>query len=775
MKKIATLFRSAACLMAVSAAAVSFSPIAGLSQDSAAADHKGNWLSWRGPLQTGVSLEEYSEGAKFNPEPEWEKEMAGRGTPLIFKGRVYSWGYRGKGADLEEVLTCYDEKSGDSIWEYAHHDFISDTIYDRYSIGAPAIDPVTENVYLATTYGLVVCLDKDGKELWQHSMIERFGRLTFPNGRAGAPVVDGDILIIRGVTSYWGADGPARDRFFGFDTKSGDLIWSSTPGVGPPFLRDSSMSTPFLETRNGKRVFYAGTGCGNIVCVNVADGTPLWRYQISKGGVNSSPIIEGDRLICIHGKENLDTTEIGRAFAIDLPGDYDNTGGEVDAEQKGAPRLPASVEAWRAGLEMFTSSPVLHEGRVYQMVKTGSLFCLDADSGKILWEKKLSNEQLHASPAMVDGLLFVPLFAGKLVVLKPGDDDAEILHEVELAGNAIGSPAICDGKVYVHTTEKLYRFNIETDSITWKDAPDNSWPKAGAATGFTAIPSDVLLKAGDSVGFKLKSTDANGLPVAEIESAEWAKFIPPTAKVKVEMDAEMKDGKLVAAADAEESAGMFKGTAGDLTGFVRGRVIPNPPISLDFEDAELTGESTTNGAPFSYPPLPWIGGRFKWEVQDHDGNKVLMKTLDRILFMRCTTFIGDPELSNYTMQADLMTDGNRRVKSVVGLVNQRYIVSLVGNSNIVEVSSNHERLKESVPFKIEPNTWYTMKTRVDIDATGKGVVRGKVWVKGEAEPDAWTIEVEHNSAHKKGAPGLFGFSPQSQKAVFVDNISITRN
>lgn len=775
MKKIAPLFRLATCLLAVAAASFSFSPSAALSQDSATSAHQGNWISWRGPLQTGVSLENYSDGAIFNPQPEWEKEMAGRGTPIIFKGRVYSWGYRGKGADLEEVLSCYDEKSGDLVWEAANHDFISDTIYDRYSIGAAAIDPETENVYLATTFGLVVCFDKDGKELWKISMIERFGRLTFPNGRAGAPVVDGNFLIIRGVTSYWGADGPARDRFFGFDKKTGELIWSSTPGVGPPFLRDSSMSTPFLETRGGKRVFYAGTGCGNIVCVNVADGTPLWRYQISKGGVNSSPVINGDQLICIHGKENLDTTEIGRSFAINLPADLDNTGGEIDPAQKGAPRLPADAEAWRAGLEMFTSSPTLHDGRIYQMVKTGSLFCLDAKSGKVLWEKKLSNEQLHASPAMVDGLLFVPLFAGKLIVLKPGDTDAEILHEIELDGNAIGSPAICNGKVYVHTTEKLYRFGIETDSITWNDAPDNSWPEAGDAAKFAAVPSDVLLRAGESTGFTLKTLDKNGLPVGSVDTAEWEKFIPPTAKVKVKMDAEMVDGKLKAGAEAATSAGMFKGTAGELNGFVRGRVITNPPISLDFEDVELTGQSTTNGAAFSYPPLPWIGGRFKWEVQDLDGNKVLMKTLDRILFMRCTTFIGDPDLSNYTMQADLMTDGNRRVKSVVGLVNQRYIISMVGNSNIVEVSSNHERVKESVPFKIEPNTWYTMKTRVDIADDGSGVIRGKVWVKGEAEPEAWTIEVEHKNAHKLGAPGLFGFSPQSQKAVFVDNISITRN
>ena len=54
------------------------------------------------------------------------------------------------------------------------------------------------------------------------------------------------------------------------------------------------------------------------------------------------------------------------------------------------------------------------------------------------------------------------------------------------------------------------------------------------------------------------------------------------------------------------------------------------------------------------------------------------------------TFIGHPELSNYVMQADVMTDGNRRIKSDVGLVNQRYLIVLKGNANQLEVSSNQE-------------------------------------------------------------------------------------
>ncbi len=730
--------------------------------------HKGNWISWRGPLQTGVSLESY-EGYEFNEEPVWTDEIAGRGTPVIFKGRMYTWAYRGEGADLEEVVQAREEATGKVLWERATHDFISDTIYNRYSIGAVAIDTETENVIVATTYGLVTCYTKDGDQVWEHSMMERFGRLTFPNGRAGAPVIDGNIAIIRGVTSYWGADGPARDRFFGFDKKTGELLWSSTPGVGPPFLRDSSMSTPFVETRNGKRVFYAGTGCGNIVCVNVNDGSPLWRYQISKGGVNSSPVVKGDQLICIHGKENLDTTEIGRIFAINLPKDYDNTGGEIDPKQKGAPRITEGVEAWRKTLEMFTSSPTLHDGKVYQIVKTGSLHCLDAESGKGLWELKLSNEQLHASPVYADGKLYVAMYPGEFYVIDVSGDEGKILHKIEVDGNCIGTPSICNGKVYLHTTEKLYCFEIKNTGIKWADAPEDKMPSAGEATSLTAVPTDVLLQAGDSATVKMVKLDANGIPVGEAGDAEWAKFIPPTAKVKAKMDADFKGNTISAGNDAALSAGAWKASADGLTGFARGRVISNLPYKEDFQSFEI-GESG-----FAYPPLPWIGARLKWEVRERDGNKVLAKTLDRVLFQRSLSFIGHPDLTNCTVQADLMTDGSRRVKSVVGLINQRYIVALIGNANLLEVSSNHERVKESVPFRISANKWYTLKTKVDIAEDGSGVIKAKAWETDQAEPDAWTIEVKHATAHKKGAPGLFGFSPQSQKSVFIDNLQIIQN
>ena len=58
---------------------------------------------------------------------------------------------------------------------------------------------------------------------------------------------------------------------------------------------------------------------------------------------------------------------------------------------------------------------------------------------------------------------------------------------------------------------------------------------------------------------------------------------------------------------------------------------------------------------------------------------------------------------------------------------------------------------------------------------GTATVRAKAWEKGGTEPEAWTVEATQTNGHKKGSPGVFGFSPQSQKRVYIDNISVTPN
>ena len=744
----------------------------GILREKAIADIAG-WLTWRGPEQNGVSREtNLPNTVEIDGENHlWSYELSGRGTPVIANGRVFVWGYRGEGPNLHEVLSCLNAESGELIWKHQFNDFLSDIIYTRYSIGSPVIDKETGNVYLLTTPGIIVAMNMNGVLLWQRSLMEEFGRLTFPNGRTGSPVIDDDLVIVRGITTNWGKQGPARDRFYAFEKLTGEHVWASTPGVAPT---DSSFSTPAFATLNNKRIFYCGTGCGNIVCINARTGEPLSRFQLLRGGINSSVLLYEDHtVIAIHGKENIDTSEIGRMVAVRMDS-------EPKPNEPGPVELKAKAELWRNPLGIFTSSPVLVGNRIFQVIHTGSLCCIDADSGNILWKKKLSNSQLHASPLYADHKLYVPMLDGSLHILRPSDQGAEELGAIQLEGKCLGAPAVWDGKIYIHTTRKLYCFG-KSDSAApspIEESPTKHHSK-GTPVRLQIIPSEVLLKPGENKTVSIHALDADGYRVDQVGSEEpkWEKFIPPEAKVKSTLNAEFDDQNTIKASPQNTpSAGMFKLTIGSLSGYLRGRILPNLPINENFENFDLNvNHEYEKGIQLSFPPLSWIGARFKWEIRDLDGNKVLAKTLDKVLFQRTITFIGHPDMKNYTLEADVMSEGNRRIMSTVGVINQRYIIALKGNWQQLEISSNHDIIKVGVPFSWQSNQWYRLKTRVDLQADGSGIVRAKAWERGKNEPEEWTIEVPHNRAHSTGSPGLFGFSPQSKKRVYIDNITIIPN
>ena len=271
--------------------------------------------------------------------------------------------------------------------------------------------------------------------------------------------------------------------------------------------------------------------------------------------------------------------------------------------------------------------------------------------------------------------------------------------------------------------------------------------------------------------------DSAGKRIKQIkENMTWEKWIPESAKVKSEVDAYISNnGILSAERNAKLSAGALRVKVGDLYGVTRGRVLQDLPYEENFEQNFKLVHESSDGIQFSYPPLSWLGARMRWQVQIADGNHVAGNTLDRVLFQRAINFIGHKDMSNYTMSAEVMTDGDRRIKSNVGLINQRYIFVLVGNSQKLEVVSNFDRFRHAVPFSIKTKTWYCLKTRVDIMEDGTGLIRAKAWPKDGMEPEAWTLEVPHQVPHLHGSPGLYAMSPQSKKKVYLDNVKIIYN
>lgn len=723
------------------------------------------WLGWRGPHQSGRSDEAGLSPSVAPDKALWSVPLSGRGAPVLAGERLYAMTYAGEGADLQERLVCLEAATGKPVWEQGFNDFLSDIIYKRYAIGSPAIDAETGNVYALSSAGELAAFTADGKPLWRHSMMEEVGRLTFPNGRTGSPAIDGDLVIAHVISANWGEQGPARDRFYAYDKRTGAPVWASTPGETPS---DNSFGTPLFGWLKGRRVFYAGTGCGHIATIDARTGEPLNRLRIASGGVNASLVQRADgAVIAIQGVEDPDDSGTGRMVAVEMD--------QLPAPgTKGPVALPPAAEKWRLPLCHFSSSPVIVGDRIYQMSQTGELTAVDATAGTVLWKVKLAPFALHASPLFADGRVYMPSENGSFSVVSA---DGKLIEQVKLAGSCIGSPSAWNGRLYLLTTERLYCWGSKEGGKPPAPPPASPAPPAGPATRLQLIPNELLLAPGQEAQVTARALDANGaIAAADLAALKWEKFVPPTAKVKAFLDAKFTaPDRIKAGAAPKPSAGAFKATAGTLTGTLRGRVLPGLPFAQDFESFALeTPHEKEPGVKFAYPPLPWIGARFKWEIRDQNGSKVLAKTLDTPLFQRAFTFFGAPDLSGYTLEADVMSEGNRRMMSSVGLINQRYLIVLDGNWQHIEVSSNQERLKEAKPFAWKPATWYRLKTRVDVAPDGTGVVRAKAWPKGETEPAAWNIEVPVKHAHTQGAPGIYGFAPQNLKRVYVDNIALTK-
>jgi hypothetical protein len=154
---------------------------------------------------------------------------------------------------------------------------------------------------------------------------------------------------------------------------------------------------------------------------------------------------------------------------------------------------------------------------------------------------------------------------------------------------------------------------------------------------------------------------------------------------------------------------------------------------------------------------------------------VLVKTTEgSSLLSRARAYFGPIDLSNYTVEADIRATQKRRQQGDAGVIAQRFVLTLYGNSQMLHLEPWQPETKRTVtvPFAWKPDTWYRMKLQVENLPDGKVRARGKVWAVGENEPEAWTIERIDPIAEHHGAPGIFG---SALAEIFFDNVKVYAN
>lgn len=708
-----------------------------------------DWVDWRGPNRDGRSTEKNLPNS-WSPSGEnvaWKVPVGGRSTPVIQGDHLYILTASGAGKTLQERLVCLNTDTGKQIWEQKINLWLSDVPPHRAAWSSPSVDPVSGNVYVFSVHGMLTAFSRDGKKVWERSLVEDFALVTTHGGRTVSPVIDGDLVIVSGVATGWGQYSRAGHRFFAFDRKNGDLVYISAPG-GRPY--DTTYSPSIIVEIDGVRQLIAGGGDGNAHAIKAQTGEPLWRFDVSKRGLNTGIVVNGKTAYITHSEENLDTNEMGLFTAVDA-----TMRGPIKKEQ---------AKFYYPGYQLGFSSPIIDGDRFMQVDNGGNLFAFDVVTGKQIWKQNLGTIQ-KSSSVLADGKIYVGTENGKFFILKPHNDHCEKLSEVSFlkpgeneddAERVLASVAVSDGRVFLTTTKNTYAIG-KKQMAPKVNLPQPKKAPAGAAVKWVQIvPAEVLLKPGEAANFRARLFDENGDFIRE-DKATW------TLEGLKGMISQ--DGKYVSSTDKVAQAGLIKAAVGGVTGTARARVIPPLDWSWDFESMAVD----------KVPP-EWVNCTTKFAVRQEEGNKVLVKFADNPATKRARVYMGPDDLSNYTVQADIRASQKRRQMGDAGLVAERFNLMLFGNAEKLELQTWQPETERTVTAKYpwKADAWYTMKLRVENLPDGRVKAQGKVWLKSDPEPAEWTVERIDPAvyAERHGAPGIYADAPYE---VFFDNVKVTKN
>ena len=710
----------------------------------------GDWPELRGPNRDGVSRETglLNTWALNGENFLWRVPYGGRSTPVVMGNRVFVQNPAGRGADLQERVIALDADTGKLIWEYRFGLFQSDVPAHRIAWASPAVDPDTGNLYVMSGGAQVIALSPEGKPLWNRSFGEDWAAFTTHGGRTMSPVVEGDLVIISAALSNWGSAAARAHRFVGLDKRTGDVVYVANPG-GRPY--DTAYAPPVLATINGLRLLIGGLGDGGVYALKPQTGEKVWGFTASKRSINTGVAVSGSTVFLSHGDENLEGVELGLVAAID-----GSQSGEIKATK------------WAVrGAEFGYSSPVVDGEHLYQLDNSSTLRAYDAAAGRQLWTLSLGQAQ-KASLVLADGKLYVGTDGGTFFIVRPHADRGEILSRVDLPNSTnsccgsegtpeqvLGNVAVSRGRIFFMSSDAIYAIGARrpTSPAGWAvDEPASSG--SGAPAHLQVSPTEFFLNPGGTARLRARLFDGAGRFLRE-EAAVWS---------LEGLDGMVKDGVVTIANTPVPQAGLVKAAIGGLTGQARVRVAHPLPWKETFE-------SYADGA---IPP-GWantVPGRLL--VATLDGQKVLQKEPLNTIFGRIRAFIGPPNWSNYTFQADVRAPQRRRQMADVGITAQRYSLVLYGTSQQLKLEPWEPETARTVttPFAWKPDSWYRLKLRVENLPNGQVRARGKAWAVGENEPDRWMADKTDPIGNREGAPGLFINAPFG---AYLDNFELTAN
>jgi len=381
-----------------------------------------NWMRFRGPNGQGYSSEkELPVKWSVDENITWKVSIPGHGwsSPIVYDDHVFLTTTTDDGVSCRVV--CVNRKSGEIVWDNEVHRQKTGPMRKQNSYATPT--PVTDGkqVYAVFYDGTVVAIDFSGKLVWKNNDVKFFSL----HGLGASPIlVDGQLIMpFDGSSredSKTGWKIPWKNAvILALDTKDGSVSWKGQRG-------ESRVGhvTPIL-VNNGTQLVSAGGD--RVQGFDTKTGDRIWSIYSQGEGVTPSPVV-GDGVVFTSSGFEAPTLR-----AIRLNGQGDVTETHIAWEQtKGVAALPSllyvkpflysisrdnilyCLEAstgeitWRERLHgNHWASPVYADGRVYIMNEEGVTTVLRPGAEYKELARNDLGETTFASMAVSNGQFFI--------------------------------------------------------------------------------------------------------------------------------------------------------------------------------------------------------------------------------------------------------------------------------------------------------------------------------------------------------------------------------
>jgi outer membrane protein assembly factor BamB len=405
---------------------------------------RADWPEFRGPFANGHVLPPGSTNRAGLPlgwseaqNVKWKTPIPHRGwsTPVILGDQIWLTTATEEGHDFFAV--CLDAETGRVRFnERVFHCDAPEPLGNRlnsYASPSPVIEPGRVYVHFGS-YG-TACLDtRTFKTLWKRTDLP----CRHYRGPGSSPILFERLLVLT-------MDGVDVQYLVALDSKTGRTVWKSDRTAewndldsdGRPIGEGDyrkAYSTPIVAQANGRTQMF-NIGAKAVYSHDPRTGREWWKVRHPAFSGASRPLY-AEGLVFMptgHGR--------GEVLAIRTDGNGDVTDTHVVwRTARGVPRMP---------------SPVLVDGLLFMVSDSGTATCLEAATGRELWQERLPGEYA-ASLLYADGRIYAFNQTGVCTVFRAARR-FEVLATNRLDAGFMAPPAVHGRALILRTKTHLYR------------------------------------------------------------------------------------------------------------------------------------------------------------------------------------------------------------------------------------------------------------------------------------------------------------------------------